>query len=292
MTRLRSPICWFGGKGNMVAKLLPLFPTHHTYIEPFGGGASMLMAKTPSAVEVYNDLDEGLVGLFRVLQNKAQARELHRLCKYTPYARSIYNDCRANWKSQADPVMRAYQWFIVARWSFSGRFGASLRTAVTASSRGMSETCADWLSAVDALPATYARLKRVQVEQQDFRIILERYDTPDTLFYLDPPYVSSTRKDGGYAHELTDADHAELVDALLKLKGKALLSGYPNALYDRLVVAGWQRVQWQTVSSAAGRTRATGIQGAGASTRLQARTECAWISPSALLQARLFDEVA
>ena len=156
----------------------------------------------------------------------------------------------------------------------------------------MSATCSRWLAAVDALPAICARLKRVQVEQQDFRIILERYDTPDTLFYLDPPYAASTRKSGNYAHELTDADHAALVDALLKLKGKALLSGYPNALYDRLVVAGWQRVQWKTVSFAAARTRATGIQGEGAATRLQARTECAWISQTALLQARLFDEVA
>ncbi len=65
--RLRSPILWFGGKGNMVAKILPLFPPHRIYVEPFGGGASLLMAKAPAPVEVYNDLDSGLVNLFRVL---------------------------------------------------------------------------------------------------------------------------------------------------------------------------------------------------------------------------------
>jgi len=67
--RLRSPMWWFGGKGKMVKKLLPLIPQHKIYVEVFGGGASLLFAKEPSPVEVYNDLNSDLVNFFRVLRD-------------------------------------------------------------------------------------------------------------------------------------------------------------------------------------------------------------------------------
>jgi len=114
---------------------------------------------------------------------------------------------------------------------------------------------------------------RVQIEHADALKVIETYDTPETFFYLDPPYMAATRKDGGYKHELTDTDHAALVDRLKAVRGKVLLSGYPNALYDGL---GWKRTDWQTACYAAGRTRGSGLLGTGSAMAKQPRTECVW----------------
>lgn len=260
----------------MIAKLLPLITPHHIYVEPFGGGASLLFAKPPSPVEVYNDLNEGLVNLFRVLRDPEQFAEFHRLVSLTPYSRAEFNYCRDNWQEQGDPVQRAYQFYAVARMSFSGRFGSGFSSALTSSRRGMVDTASQWLSIIEQLPEIHTRLMRVQIECQDWRTILERYDMPETLFYLDPPYMPDTRSDKRYEHELTAEDHTELVDRLLGIQGQAILSGYDHPVYQPLTDAGWARKEWQTACYAAGRTRATGILGDGASMAMRPRTEVVW----------------
>lgn len=285
---MRSPIWWFGGKGRMVKKLLPLFPPHHTYVEAFGGGASLLFAKRPSPVEVYNDLDGGLVNFFRVLRDPRRFKQLYRLVQSTPYAREEYDFCRETWQDCADDVERAWRWFVVARMSFSGRFGSGYGSVVTTSDRGMAGTCSNWLSIIDQLPQIHARLMRVQIENSDWRVILDRYDTLDTLFYLDPPYLPDTRSSGKYKHELTLEDHADLVGVLLDIKGKAILSGYDHEVYTPLADAGWQKHTWATACYAAGRTRNSSLQGAGAALDKQARVECAWVSPGDSRQLGLF----
>ncbi len=187
MSKSRTPIRWFGGKGHMTRKLVPLFPAHRVYVEVFGGGAACLFAKPPAGREVYNDLDSGLVGFFRVLRDAEQWKELHRLASLTPYAREEYNYCRAHWQEQEDPVKRAWMWFVVARWSFSGSFGRSFGTSTNSVARGMGLCNSTWLQAIDCLEDFHARIMRVQIEQQDFRTIFDRYDSPDTFFYVDPP---------------------------------------------------------------------------------------------------------
>ena len=270
----------------MTAKLLPLIVPHHTYVEPFGGGASLLFSKSPSPVEVYNDLDGGLVNFFRVVRDERKFEQFHRLASLTPYARAEYNFCRETWQSCEDDVERAYRWFVVARMSFSGDFGHSLSTVVTASNRGMAETCSKWLSCIEMLPQVHARLMRVQIEQSDWRVILGRYDTPETFFYLDPPYPASTRSSGEYQHELTLDDHADLVTVLLSIQGNAMLSCYWHDVYEPLVAAGWMRHEWNTACYAAGRTRATGIQGDGSALAMQKRTET--VLASHAMQPRLW----
>ena len=278
--RLRSPVHWYGGKGKMVAKLLPLLSVEHqTYVEPFGGAASLLFAKPPSPVEVYNDIDSGLVNFFRVLQNPEHLCALYRKLVFTPYAREIYNEFRNTWQDQEDSIERAYQWFVVARMSFSGAFSASWSSAITHGSRGMLATASKWQTAVQHLPYTSARLWRVQIEQQDWRVILKRYDRPATLFYLDPPYPHASRKSRGYEHELTDQDHKELVKAAIGLEGMVLLSSYRSPLYNPLCRAGWKKLTFNTACHAAAKTKATGILGKGSALRMQKRTEVVWLSP-------------
>jgi len=152
----------------------------------------------------------------------------------------------------------------------------------------MASTSSMWLSIIDTLPEIHARLRRVQIENQDWRTILDRYDTPETLFYCDPPYPHSTRRGKKYEYEMTDDDHRELVAALLNIRGRAVVSSYPNALYAPLEDAGWRRIEWQTVCHVAGRTRQSNMLGANAARRMQPRTECVWVSPEAQRNLPLF----
>jgi DNA adenine methylase len=263
----------------MVKKLIPLVPEHRIYVEVFGGGASLLLAKEPALVEVYNDLDAGLVNLFRVLRDPALFAEFRRRVQLTPYSRGEFYRYRELWRAgqaPADPVENAASFFVLARQNFGGMFGKSWGVAVSTSSRGMASEVSKWLSAIDHLPEVAERFLRVQVECLDWRRLLPIYDTAETFFYLDPPYLAATRKDGQYAHELADSDHEALVGALLALKGKALLSGYANPLYAKLEAAGWRRRDYATSCFAAGRTRASGLRGSSSVTDKAARTETIW----------------
>ena len=285
---MRSPIGWFGGKGNMVRKIIPILTRipHERYVEPFGGGASILLAKKPKPVEVYNDLDHGLYDFFSVLSNPELFDQFYRRVAVLPYSRQFYNEYRKEWKEEADKIVRVAKWFLVARQSFSGAFGGSWSSSVTLTHRGMIATCSKWLSCIDMLPQIHARLQRVQIENADFRTILDRYDTPKTLFYCDPPYIPETRKAGGYTHEMSAEDHQELVTLLLSLKGKVVLSGYNHPNYDPLEQAGWERYDFHTACYVAGRTRSSGLQGKGKALEKQGRVESFWIKPCA--KGRLF----
>ncbi len=281
--KVRSVIAYAGGKGNMVGKILKLFPPHHTYVEPFGGGASLLLNKEPSPVEVYNDRDSGLVNFFRILRDPRKFKKFYRKVFFTPYSREEREYCKETWKSCEDAVEKAYRWFVAIRQSFSGDMKGGWGFNVTTSAGGMARACSAWLSVIEELPLIHERFKRVQIEHKDFREIIKLYDTEDTLFYNDPPYIPETRKDKKlYNHELTLEDHKDLVNLLLNIKGKCILSGYKHPVYEPLENAGWKRINWATACHLAGRTRATGIRGKGSALLKAPRIESVWISPNCI----------
>jgi len=276
---MRSPIRWFGGKGMMVKKILPLLPSHRTYVEPFGGGASVLLAKDPSPVEVYNDVDSGLVSFFRALRDKKTFARLHGKLLLTPYSREEHRFCTETWDSSEDLVERAYRWYVACVQSFSGGFGQGWSSVVTQSRRGMASTAAIWKSKMELLPVVHQRLIRVQIEHRDWRYIVARYDRPETLQYIDPPYVQSTRSGGSFRHDMSDSEHAALVNSLLGLEGMAVVSGYDHRIYRRLDEAGWSKHEFNTACHAAGKSRTSGLLGPGSTTKHAPRTEVVWVSP-------------
>jgi len=280
--RLRSPIGYFGGKGNMVAKLLKLIPSHRTYVEVFGGGASLLFAKQPSLAEVYNDLDSDLVNLFRIIRDPSTFQEFQKLVSLTPYSREEFFYYRNILKDSENNLERAYKYFIINRQSFAGNGDKSWGYAITSSCRNMSVNVSDYLSSITRLPEIADRILRVQIEHDDFRKIIPRYDTPDTLFYLDPPYIPDTRKSGGYKHEMTVKDHEDLLKLIINIKGKVMLSGYNNELYKSYLDGrdGWHRIDYKTACYAVGKTRNSGLQGKGMALLKQPRTESVWINYS------------
>ena len=262
----------------MVSTLLPLIPKHRIYVEAFGGAGALLFAKPRSAVEVYNDIDSGLVNLYRVLRDPESFQQLYKKAVLTPYSREEFYTMRETWSQTEDPVERAYRYYVVARMSFAGIFGNSWALWVAQSSRGISGATRSYLSALERLPEIHQRLSVVQIEHLDFRRIFQIYDSPETFFYLDPPYVPETRRAGEYAHEMSLEDHRELVGILLKIQGRALLSGYQHEVYGPLEEAGWARVDMITNCSVVGRTRATGLQGRGSLIHKQRRTESLWFN--------------
>lgn len=278
---MRSPFLWFGGKGNMVRKLLNLIPLHSHYVEPFCGGASLFFAKAPSGgVETLNDLDSGIVGFYRVLRDPEQFARFERLAQFTPYSREEYYECLATWQACDDLVERAWRWWVVARMSFGGRLGSSLGTVVSTSRRRMAGTTSNFISAIDCLPQVHARLRQAQIEHADFRTIIERYNAPGTLCYCDPPYVTETRSAGKYTHEMDDADHRDLVALLLEYPALVMLSGYAHPIYEPLEEAGWNRYDFETGCHAACKTRASGLQGKGVIMKKQTRIESVWLNPA------------
>ena len=270
---MRSPIAYAGGKGNMVAKLLPLIPTHHIYCEPFFGGGSLFFAKAPAKVEIINDLNSDLVNMYRVLRDPDKFVQFQRLVSLTLYSREEFYTCRDTIQDSKTDVERAYKYFIKMRQSFvanNNGWGYNIQAV----GKGTPRMVSQYLSTIERLPAIHDRLSKTQIEHNDFRKVIPSFDADNTFFYLDPPYITGERKTQNlYKHEMTDEDHNDLVNLLLNIKGKALLSCYHSALYHPLIKAGWLRKDYKTVCHMVVKTRNSGLQGIGTALAKVPRTE-------------------
>lgn len=236
---------------------------------------NVLINKEPSPIEVYNDIDSNLVNFFRVLRDEKKAKKLQELLLLTPYSREEFCYCRDS-LSEGDDVIRAWKFFVVAQQSFSGivnRGGWSCTKT--------RPSVLTWVKKIERLEDIIYRLRNVEVENKDFRDIFKLYDTEDTFFYCDPPYILETRTGQAvYQYEMNLQDHKELVDILLNIKGSAILSGYKHEVYEPLELNGWKRIDIQVVCSAVGRTAVTGLQGEGALKKQNKyKTESLWIHP-------------
>ena len=226
----------------MASEIIGLFPPHKAYIEPFGGSGAVLLAKQPSTIEVYNDIDEELVNLFQVLRDPVLNAELELQLSLTPYARTEFNLAK---QASGNPVERARRLMVRQRQSF----GASGSTwAFSAKDIGHAASVVQrWQNGLARLPAALRRLASVQIECKPWNRLVTRMDSTDSLFYVDPPYEMQTRVSGGYANEMDSQAHESLVKALLGLKGMCVLSGYDTPLYRPLDDAGWVRRQVEVV---------------------------------------------
>jgi len=283
--RLRAPIRWFGGKNKMADKLLALVPEHTYYLEAFGGSGALLFAKQPASFEVYNDINKHLYTFYKVLQDKDKFQEFYRRVVLTPYHREFHNESREKLKVVDDDIDIAYWFYVNARMGFGGADGTGNKSfgyAVKEISRNMSSEVSKYLSSIEMLPEIHMRLMTVQIECLDWRVVLDKYNEweDEGFFYIDPPYLPETRRNGKYKYELTTEDHEELIDWLLtKARVKVMLSGYDNPLYRKLEENGWKKHCWEFGCWAVGRTRLTGILGEGAMYKNnQRRLECVWIN--------------
>lgn len=247
---LRPPVKWHGGKFYLCHRIIQHFPPHHTYLEPFGGAASVLLNKAPSPVEVYNDLDERITRLFRVLRDNGQ--ELHRRLSLTPYSEIEFIKNAEN--EVQDEIEQARRDFVRWRLSLGGR-GDSFSFTLHRVRRSMADVVSGYLSMIDEqLPMIAERLRTVQILHRPALEVIQNWDSEDTLIYADPPYLPSTRHEGSqsiYGYEMSEEDHRALAEVLCACKSKIVLSGYPSSLYDELY-GKWRSVQFDIANHAAG----------------------------------------
>lgn len=263
MTPERPTLRYYGGKWMLAPWIISNFPAHKVYCESFGGAASVLMRKPRSYAEVYNDLDGEIVGLFRVLRNPFLAQELESQLKRTPFAREEFD---ASYRPTLDPVERARRLIIRAFMGFGsdGHNAECGKTGFRANSNRSGTTPAqDWARFPDQIAAFTARLSAVVIENRDAKEVMLQQDSPETLHFVDPPYVHSTRGRGhGYNFEMTNEDHEFLLDFLkFEIKGMVVLCGYDNALYAARL--GWHRIERETHADGA-----------------RDRTEVLWMNPA------------
>jgi DNA adenine methylase len=253
----RPILRWHGGKWRLAPWIISHFPTHRTYVEPFGGAASVLLRKTPSYAEVWNDLDEELVNLFPVLRDKHRADELIRRLELTPFSRSDFNEAYRPARSQLERARK----LIIRSFMGHGSDGASgiYRTGFRANSNRTGTTPAhDWVGFPQALAFAAERLRPVVLERRPAVRVMRTHDSADTLHYVDPPYAHETRaranrrpdNGGVYRHELTTDEHIDLLKMLKTLEGMVALSGYPSELYDE-ALPGWRKVSIRAMADGA-----------------------------------------
>lgn len=242
---MRPPVPYYGSKGRLAGWIASLIPPHRTYVEPFAGSAAVMFAKRPSSVEVINDQDQNVTAFFRVLRD--QHAELVRVLRLTPYARAEYLAADLDATDLGD-VERARRFFVRATQGFNG--AGTGRWAGWSNGIRNGSTCDAHTVAgvVDGLHVVADRLRRVVIESRDAVEVIAAYDTPDTVLFLDPPYLASTRRGldrarpKDYAHDAsTPEDHERFAEAARACAGTVLLSGYPSPLYDRLY-ADWHRI--------------------------------------------------
>lgn len=269
----RPVMRYHGGKWVLRKWIISHFPTHRVYVEPYGGAASVLMAKPRSFAEVYNDTDEDVWNVFNVLRDDRQAERLRALCELTPWSRKEFFDSYG--PPAPHPVERARRTIFRGFAAFGSTHRSAHRTGFRAKAWRRNRTGPeDWRHWPAQIPAYVERLRGVVIECRPALEVIRQQDGPETLFYVDPPYPLSTRSsiryecesDGGraYHRNLTDVEHRELADVLHSVRGMVVLSGYRCPLYDELYP------DWKTS------TRAALADGA------RKRVEVLWLNPAAV----------
>jgi len=235
---------WYGGKFSHLNWLLPLLPRTTHYCEPFGGSAAVLLNRTPSPVETFNDLDGEVVNFFKTLREQKDV--LIEAISLTPFSRAEYVQAITPPTAPLTDLERARRFYVRARQVRSGLAQSATpgkwAFCVLSSQGGMANTVSRWLGGVQDLADIAGRLLRVQIEGDSALNVIDRYDTPDTLFYCDPPYPHAARSDRHiYRGEMSDAEHRSLAELLRSTEGKVAISGYRCALMDELY-GDWNRI--------------------------------------------------
>lgn len=239
MTGPTRPILrYHGGKWELGPWIISHFPTHRIYVEPYGGGGSVLLRKPRCYSEIYNDLDGEVVNLFRVARERGE--ELRRALELTPFSRDEFF---AAYEPTDEPLERARRMVTRAYQGFGSNSHEKISGFRANAHRSGTTPAHDWRNYPGKFGAIVDRLRGVVIENRPALQVMAHQDREDALHYVDPPYVHSTRGHGGdYPHEMNDQQHRELAEFLHTLKGAVIVSGYHSALYDELF-GGWERVE-------------------------------------------------
>jgi len=263
---MKSVLKYPGAKNRLAPWIVSFIPEHSVYLEPFFGSGAVFFNKPKCHIETINDLHGEVVNYFKVLRDKSN--ELIQVINNTPFSRLEYDLSYTENENDTDIerarkfCIRCWQGFGCANLYHNG-FKSGQQTSSPNPARG-------WDMLADTLEEAAKRLKGTQIECLNANELIKRYDTKDVFIYCDPPYLISTRKQYLYKHEMSDKAHVELLTLLLEHKGKVLLSGYDNDLYNQML-EGWHKEYKST-------TAEQGLK----------RTEVLWMNYSPHNQLKLF----
>lgn len=242
-------LAYYGSKNRLSKRIVASLVEHTTYVEPFFGSGAVLFAKRPSRTEVVNDVDGELVNFFRVLRD--HPAELGDLLDFTPYARDEYVEDRDGDLQNLNELERARRFFVSCNAAYSGVGGDSTDAGFSYSNGTNQSRAALFRNRTRRFRQVAYRLRNVEIENTDALRLFDRLDSPTTSFYLDPPYLASTRTvNRGYGYDSAGQQfHTELLAACLEVQGQVLLSGYASDLYDKALNS-WHRYEVAVKTSA------------------------------------------
>ena len=204
---------WIGGKRRLAKHILPLFPKHTCYCEPFCGAAALFLMKEPSKAEVINDINSDLITLYRVVQNHLE--EFIKHFKWQLASREMYKLFQESNPDTLTDIQRAVRFYYLQKLSFGGKVnGRVFGTSATSPPR------LNLLRLEEDLSAAHLRLARVTIENLDWQRCIRKYDRPHTLFYLDPPYWQTE----GYGVPFTIDQYNDMAELMRSVKGRVVLS--------------------------------------------------------------------
>ncbi|WP_448879105.1 DNA adenine methylase [Enterobacter hormaechei] len=204
---------WIGGKRRLAKHILPLFPAHTCYVEPFCGAAALYFLKTPSKIEVINDINGELVNLYRVVKHHLE--EFVRQFKWALVSRQIYKWLQDTPEETLTDIQRAARFYYLQKQAFGGKVADhTFGTSTTSAPRF------NLLRIEEELSMAHLRLSRTLIEHLDWHQCIERYDRPHTLFYCDPPYWGTE----GYGVEFGLENYDHMADLARRIKGKMIIS--------------------------------------------------------------------
>lgn len=206
-------IPWMGGKRRLADKILPMFPDHRCYVEPFCGGAALYFMKEPSKVEVVNDISGDLVNLYRVVQHHLE--EFVRQFKWALVSRQIYEWEKMKRPETLTDIQRAARFFYLQKLAFGAKIESrTFGTAATSKPR------LNLLRIEEDLSEAHLRLARTTIENLEWSACFMKYDRKETLFYLDPPYYGTE----GYGTEFGLEQYDRMAQFAGTCKGKMIIS--------------------------------------------------------------------
>ena len=211
--KIKPIIPWIGGKRRLAKQLLPLFPKHTCYIEPFCGAAALYFLKPPSKVEVINDINGELINLYRVIQNHLE--EFVRQFKWILTSRQVYKWLQDIPTHTLTDIQRATRFYYLQKLSFGGKVeGQTFGVATTSPPR------LNLLRIEEDLSSAHLRLCRTNIEHLNWAECIERYDRPHSFFYIDPPYWGTE----GYGVNFGLEQYQQIAEFAKSIKGKMLIS--------------------------------------------------------------------
>lgn len=242
---MNAPIRYYGGKSLMYNNILQYFPPkeeYDTYIEPFGGSYSVGLKMEPARVEIYNDLEQNVYSLYKVLSDPIMFTEFKEKCDLSVICSDFYYEYKELLRTDDISITeRAFYFFYVNRLSFNGSGDFSTNISIR---RSMSKSVSDFLSAIDRLPELHNRLSRIVMLNTDGNNLIKKYNNPRVLHYCDPPYEQSTRTSSRYKQDMDRDGHINFLDAVIGNKSKIIISGYECELYEQLTENGFKKYQF------------------------------------------------